>query len=219
MSDTPGMPPFARRMRAEHVADRIVLTCGLLLSIVGAGWLLALVVNKADGFRGWSCGVYGGALVLMYLCATLYHWIPDHRPRSLLRIVDHCAIYVLIAGTYTPFTLPNFSAAWARTTLLLMWLMVAAGIIFKFVWIGRTERFSLLLYLAMGWSALAVFQPLSASVSPAVFQLIVAGGLLYSLGAVIYACKALPFRLPVWHLFVIAGSAVHFVAVAFYLMA
>src|SRR5687767_13015680 len=98
------MPETHVPLRAEHLVDRVVLTLGLILSMIGAGWLLALITSQSDGFRGWSCGVYGGALVLMFSCATVYHWLPDDRPRSFMRILDHCAIFILIAATYTPFT-------------------------------------------------------------------------------------------------------------------
>ena len=210
------MPGPHSSLRAEHLADRVILAIGLVLSVIGFGWLLTLIAANLDAFRGWSCVVYGGALVLMYSCATVYHWVPDERPRSLKRILDHCAIYVLIAGTYTPFTLPNISARWASGTLLLMWAMVGAGITFKLLSIGRTDRFSILLYLAMGWSAVMVIEPLAATVPESVFRLIIAGGILYTIGAVVYACRAIPFRLPIWHSFVIAGSAVHYAAVASY---
>src|SRR5262245_31999006 len=204
------MPETHASLRAEHLADRAILTIGLVLSMIGFGWLLAMITAETTTARCWSCAIYGCALVLMYSCATVYHWLPDERPRSMMRILDHCAIFVLIAGTYTPFTLPNVSALWARGTLLLMWLMVGAGIVLKLVSIGKTDRFSILLYLAMGWSALMVIHPLSESVPAAVFRLIIIGGVLYSVGAVVYACKRLPFRLPIWHLFVISGSAVHY---------
>jgi hemolysin III len=211
------MPEPPLPLSAEHIADRLILTVGLVLSMVGFGWLLALVSSHMEGFRGLSCGVYGAALVLMYSFATMYHWRPDERPRSLKRILDHCAIYVLIAGTYTPFTLPNISAQWARGTLLLMWVMVGLGIAFKLWSIGRTDRLSILLYIAMGWSAVTVLEPLAATVPEMVFRLIIAGGILYTIGAVVYACKAIPFRLPIWHSFVVAASAVHYAAVASYL--
>jgi hemolysin III len=213
------MPETHPPLRAEHLADRAVLTIGLVLSLIGAGWLLALMTAQQDGFRGWSGAVYGTALVLMFSCATVYHWLPDDRPRSFMRILDHCAIFVLIAGTYTPFTLPNVSAPWALITLLLMWGMVGVGIIYKFLWIGRRDRASVFLYLAMGWSAVAVFQPLAAAVSGTVLRLIVAGGVLYSIGAFVYVWKGMPFRLAIWHSFVIAGSSVHYFAVTNYLRA
>jgi len=212
------MPDSHVTLRAEHLAGRAILAAGLVLSMIGFGWLLALISMQTNAFRGVSCAVYGGALVLMYSSATAYHWIPDDRPRSFKRILDHCAIYVLIAGTYTPFTLPNFAALWARSTLLLMWLMVGLGVIFKLWSIGRTDRFSILLYLAMGWSAVMVLEPLSATVPTTVFRLIIAGGILYTVGAIVYACKGIPFRLPIWHTFVIAASAVHYAAVASYLV-
>jgi hemolysin III len=211
------MPDTHFPLCAEHRADRAILAIGLVLSMIGFGWLLAMIAAHPGTFRGWSCAIYGCALVLMYSCATVYHWLPDDRPRSIIRILDHSAIFVLIAGTYTPFTLPNVSAFWARGTLLLMWLMVAAGIILKIVSIGKTDRFSILLYLAMGWSAVMVIHPLSESIPVAIFRLIVVGGVLYSIGAIVYTCKRLPYRLPIWHLFVIAGSAVHYVAVASYI--
>ena len=213
------MPDTHPPLRAEHLADRVILGAGLCLSMVGTGWLLALInAEKSSAFQGWSGAIYGIALILMYGCATVYHWRPDERPRSFMRILDHCAIFVLIAGTYTPFTLTNLSAPWAKDTLFLMWGLVGIGIIFKLLWIGRSDRLSIFLYVAMGWSALMVIGPLSKSVPPAVFRLIVIGGVLYTVGAVVYACKGLPFRLPVWHLFVIAASAVHYAAVATYLV-
>jgi hemolysin III len=212
------MPDTHGPLRAEHLADRAILTLGLILSMIGFGWLLALTSTHTNAFHGWSCGVYGTALVLMYSCATAYHWLPDDRPRSLMRILDHCAIFVLIAGTYTPFTLPNIAAPWARDTLYLMWALVAAGILYKFICIGRWDRFAVCFYLVMGWSAVAVIQPLSASVPASVFRLIIVGGVLYSIGAVVYVWKGLPFRLPIWHSFVIAGSSVHYAAVVSYLV-
>src|SRR5262249_36292307 len=155
------MPGPRPSLRAEHLADRVILAIGLVLSMIGFGWLLALISEHTDAFRGWSCAVYGSALVLMYSCATAYHWHPDDRPRRLMRILDHCAHFGLFAGTYTPFPLPNIGAPWARDTLFLMWAMVAAGIVYKFIWIGRKDRAAVFLYLVMGWSAIAVIQPLS----------------------------------------------------------
>jgi hemolysin III len=213
----PGSASPKRNFTAEHRADRIILLIGLMLSVLGFCWLFPLVAVHSGLFHKLSAGVYGCALVLMYLSSTLLHWVPDRHPRSVLRIIDHSAIYVLIAATYTPFTLPNISAAWARQAFTFMWVMVLIGITFKMLWIHRAAALSLVLYLAMGWSIIAFLGPLSAALPPAVLHGIFLGGIFYSVGAICYACKPLPFRMPIWHLFVIAGSTAHYVAVWRYL--
>jgi hemolysin III len=189
-----------------------------MLSVVAFCWLVPLVAVHGGQLRELSSGIYGCALVLMYLSATIFHWLPNRPPRGTLRIIDHSAIYVLIAGTYTPFTLPSFSESWARLALIFMWAMVFMGIVFKLLWIGRADRISLVFYLVMGWSIIGFINPLSAALPSPVLHPLLAGGILYTVGALCYATKHLPYRLPIWHLFVIAGSTTHYVAVCRYLV-
>jgi hemolysin III len=175
---------------------------------------------QPDGFRGWSGAVYGAALVLMFSCATIYHWLPDDRPRSFMRILDHCAIFVLIAGYLHAFhpservssvgldhPSPDVGHGWSGNHLQ--------------VSMDRAKRSRLGLSLPGDGmvSRSRSFNRLPAAVPGTVLRLIVAGGVLYSIGAFVYIWKGMPFRLAIWHSFVIAGSLVHYFAVTNYLRA
>ena len=148
-------------------------------------------------------------LILMFLASTLYHSIRIPRVHRLFRIFDHCAIFLLIAGTYTPFVLTKIQNSWGWALLALVWALAVLGIVLELVRNSPTRRTSLALYLAMGWLIVIALEPLARSVHPEGLMLLILGGLAYTLGVIFYAWDRVPFNHAVWHLFVLAGSACH----------
>jgi hemolysin III len=203
--------------RGEEWANRLTHGAGALLAVVG---LVALVRNAAA--RGTTlqlvaCGVFGATLVLLYTSSTLYHSVPHARARSLLRVLDHSAIFLLIAGTYTPFTLVSLRGPWGWSLFGVVWGLAALGIGLRLVLPRRPTGLFVGLYLAMGWCVVLAARPLAAAVPPAGLALLAAGGLAYSGGVVFYLWRRLPYNHAIWHGFVLAGSAFHFFAVLFFL--
>ncbi len=160
--------------------------------------------------------VFGVSATLLYFTSTLYHAIPTPRAKRVLRVVDHGAIYVLIAGTYTPFTLGVLRGPWGWTLLGLIWGLAALGIVLKAMGGIRYPRLSLALYLAMGWLVVVAARPLWQLVPAWGLFWLAAGGVAYTAGVGFYAASRLPYRHFVWHLFVLAGTACHAVAVLRY---
>ena len=197
------------------------LTHALGVPLALAGLLVLLLLSAGDPWRTVSFAVYGASLVMLYTASTLLHALKlEGRGMRALRIFDHAAIFVLIAGSYTPITLVTLRAispAWGWTLFGLVWALALAGIAFKLFWIAAPRWLSTGLYLLLGWLALSAVVPLLRALSPAGLLWLAAGGLFYSVGAVIYA-RQRPDPLPgvfgyheLWHLFVLAGSACHFV--------
>jgi hemolysin III len=187
-----------------------------LLAGVGVSLLLVFTVRGMDGWKIASVAIYGATLLLLFAVSTLYHSTRG-RGKSILRKLDHCAIYLLIAGTYTPFTLVTLRGAWGWSLFGAAWGLAAVGIAQEFL-LGKGARLvSLVIYLVMGWMGLVALQPLAAGLGVAGLLWLVAGGALYTGGIVFYALDE-RFRHfhGVWHLFVLAGSAAHFVAIAAY---
>jgi hemolysin III len=188
---------------------------GLLLSLAGAAFLLR---SAADLAHRTAVGVYGGSLVLLYAASTVYHGVPlTGRTIRPLRILDHVAIYFLIAGTYTPIAVVTLKGALGWSLLAVVWCIALAGIPFKLLWIDAPDWLSTAIYLAMGWLAVLALEPLARAVPPSGLAWLAAGGLLYTVGAVIFV-RERPNPLPgvfghheIWHLLVLAGSACHFV--------
>jgi hemolysin III len=149
----------------------------------------------------------------LYAASTLYHSATDPVRRARLRIFDHAAIYVLIAGTYTPFTLLVLPSPIGTILLAAVWLMAVAGIIIKLFFTGRFKLFSTLMYVSMGWLIVFAFNPLLESMEPHGLQWLLAGGIAYTVGAVLYSIKKLPFNHAIFHVFVLAGTFCHFIAV------
>jgi len=189
------------------------------MSIVGVVFLGIRTVQVGGTLVIASCGVYGFTLMALYLASTLYHSAPSGtRARNVLRIVDHSAIYLLIAGTYTPFTLISLRGPWGWSLFGVIWGLAALGILFKMFFTGRWEIFSGLVYLFMGWLAVVAFRPLLASVPPGGLAWMVAGGLAYTLGMIFYAWAVVPHHHAIWHLFVMLGSVCHFVSILVYVV-
>jgi len=185
------------------------------LSIAGLSVLVVLAVLKGDPWRIVSFSIYGGTLVALYVSSTLYHGIQTPRVKKVLRHLDHAAIYLLIAGTYTPFALVMIRGGWGWFLFLTVWALAALGVTIKTFTVDRFEVFSLMLYLVMGWLAVIAIKPTLAAIPLHGMIWMGIGGLFYSLGIIFYACEKIPFNHTIWHLFVIGGSACHFFVMAF----
>ncbi|MEN3333708.1 MAG: hemolysin [Blastocatellia bacterium] len=202
----------------EELANSITHGVGVALSVVGFIVLLVLSIMQGSAWHIVGCSIFGVSLILAYLASTLYHSLHRSSFRHVLQVLDHSAIYLLIAGTYTPFTLINLRGFWGWTLFGLVWTLSLAGIIFKFLHGDRFKVISTIGYVAMGWIAVIAIKPLFATVPLAGIAWLVAGGLFYTVGVIFFAWKRLPFSHAVWHLFVMAGSICHYFAVLFYVL-
>ncbi|VGO15363.1 hypothetical protein PDESU_03946 [Pontiella desulfatans] len=199
----------------EELAHSITHGIGFF---AGLAVLAVLVVFSALRKSPWevvSCAVYGTTFILLYLSSTLYHAITNPRAKAVLKIVDHSAIYLLIAGTYTPFALAPLRGALGWSIFGAIWGAALVGIFFKAFFTGRFKVVSLASYLFMGWFCVIAVKPLFRELTTAGFVFLAAGGLCYSVGAIFYAWKSLKWSHAVWHLFVLAGSLCHFFSVLF----
>jgi hemolysin III len=189
---------------------------GLLLSVTGLVLLIITAVRSAEATRLAAYLVYGLSMVTLYAASTIYHSAQQPRLRSRLRVLDHAAIYLLIAGTYTPFMLLTMPGTLGYGILIAAWSMATVGIVLKVFYTGRFVLLSTLLYVLMGWAIVFAIQPLAAALSTAGLVWLMAGGIAYTIGAVLYAIKKLPFNHAIFHLFVVLGSVCHFLAVYLY---
>ncbi len=202
----------------EEIAHTITHSIGILLSIAGLAVLVAFSALYGSAWHITTCAIYGATLILLYTASSLYHGIPNPRAKRILRQLDHAAIFLLIAGTYTPFTLVNLRGGWGWTLFGLVWGIAIAGIILELALKGRYKRLSLALYLGLGWLVVIAIDPMLSSVETGGLLLLLAGGLSYSLGVIFYVWKRLAYHHAIWHLFVLAGSIFHFFAVLFYVV-
>ncbi|HDQ40790.1 MAG TPA: hemolysin III family protein [Desulfonatronum sp.] len=202
----------------EEIANSITHGLGILLSIAGLVILAVLAVRYGDAWHIVSCTIFGATLILLYTASTLYHGISHPRVKNVLRIVDHSAIFLLIAGTYTPFTLVNLRGPWGWSLFGTVWGLTLLGIILELTPLRRFRLLSLILYVGMGWAVVIAAKPLLESVAPQGLMLLAAGGLAYTGGIAFYVWRGLPHHHAIWHLFVLAGSALHFFAVLYYVI-
>ncbi len=204
-----------KRLREEPV-NAITHAIGAVLSVVGLVVLVVYASLEGGALRVVSGSLFGASLVLLYTASTCYHTFRCPRWKGIFRRLDHAAIYLLIAGTYTPFTLLNLRGPWGWTLFGLVWGFAAVGVLFKTFYTGRFEVLSTLAYVAMGWLVLIAIKPTIAAIEPMGLGLMVAGGLAYTGGVLFYALDRMPYNHAVWHLFVLAGSVCHFFAVLHY---
>jgi len=203
--------------RGEEVANCLTHGLGAILAWVGLV-VLALSASRNGTMRTLvGCVVFGATLVVLYSSSALYHSVGHGhaRAKAALRILDHSAIFLLIAGTYTPFTLVSLWGPWGWSLFGVVWSLALAGITLRLVLRRRPTALFLALYLAMGWCIVLAAKPLLAAVAPGGIALLVAGGLAYSVGVVFYASRR-PYHHAIWHVFVLAGSAFHYAAVLRY---
>ena len=203
---------------AEELANRLTHGLGAVFSVAG---LVLLVVYSALRGTAWhvvTTAVYGVTLVLLYTSSTLYHSAKSDRLKTLFQKFDHAAIFLLIAGTYTPFLLGPLRGPWGWSLFGVIWAIALVGVVVKFWHAGRFDFISTMAYIAMGWLVLIAAKPLVAALPPGGLYLLIIGGLCYTLGTIFYLWPKLPFHHAVWHLWVLGGSVCHWVAIFAYIV-
>jgi hemolysin III len=210
-------PSYNDQSIGEEIANGITHGIGAALAVAG---MVVLVVSAAlygDAWRVVSFSIYGASLVILYLVSTLYHSFTNPQVKRLFQLLDHCSIYLLIAGTYTPLTLTVLRGPWGWTLFGLIWGMAILGIVLKICCIGRFKGFSIVLYIAMGWLVVIALKPLFTLVDHGMIMWLVIGGLSYTLGVIFYSAKRMPYHHPIWHLFVLGGSICQYLGILFHL--
>jgi hemolysin III len=207
-----------KELSIEEFANTITHGFGLILSIVGFVVLLGLAISRGGGLLIASCIVYGISLITLYAASTVYHSTTSPDLKRRLQLVDHCCIYLLIAGSYTPFGLVILGGRLGQNLLILIWAIAAIGIISKIFLHNRFPAVSVVSYLIMGWLGVFAVQPLLAALGIIPIALAVAGGLAYSLGVVFFAWHRIPHNHAIFHVFVLTGSVLHYLAVVIYVV-
>ena len=208
---------YSQYTQTEEIFHGITHGIGVALAIAGLVVLVALAAQRSDVWRIVSFSIYGGSLTLLYLASTLYHSFRDERLKRFFRHLDHLSIFLLIAGTYTPVTLISLRGAWGWTLFGLTWSFAVGGIIYELLFLGRYKWITVAIYLIMGWLAVVAIKPMLAMVPHGLFWWMLAGGLFYTIGVIFYIRKKMRYHHVLWHLFVLFGSACHFLGFLFYL--
>lgn len=202
----------------EELANSITHGLGIALSVAG---LVILVVLSAIHGNAWhvvSCAIYGATMILLYTASTLYHSFQNPNVKRIMRVLDHSSIYLLIAGTYTPFTLVTLHGPWGWSLFGVVWGLAMAGIAFKVYFTGRFPKISTIIYVGMGWIAVIAIKPLMDILPAGGLIFLFGGGLSYTFGVIFYVWHKLPYHHAVWHLFVLGGTVLHFFAILFYVV-
>jgi hemolysin III len=215
MRDRVSLPLYTA---GEEVAHALTHGLGLVLSVGGLVTLVVAASLRGDAWHVVGCSIFGSTLVLLYAASTLYHGIRSRRAKRLFQRLDHSAIFLLIAGTYTPFALVSLRGSGGWALLALVWGLAILGITLEAAIPQRTRHLSIALHLAMGWLAVVAVEPLIRSVQPEGLVLLLLGGVTYTAGVIFYAWQRLPYHHAVWHVFVMAGSACHFSCVLAYVI-
>lgn len=200
----------------EEIANSITHGVGLVASIIGAAVLMLIVVPHHDPLWVAADAAYAGTLIVLYTASTFYHALPHRGAKSVFRILDHAAIYLLIAGTYTPFALLNLRGSWGWTLCAAVWVLAALGVTFTAVIRHRLSRATTAIYVVMGWIGVLAAKPAFDHLSAWALIWLIAGGLLYTVGTLFYAWERLRYGHAIWHVFVLGGSVCHYVAVLWY---
>ena len=205
-------PHTAAEIRDE-IASALTHGLGAVAALAGGAVLITLTALHGDAWQLGASIVFGVTLLLLYTASTLYHAIQHPVAKGRLKVFDHCAIYLLIAGTYTPFTLIGLRGPWGWGLFIAIWSLALCGVIFKLFYTGRFKRLSTFIYIAMGWLIIVAIKPMLNSLDAWTLSWLLAGGVFYTLGTYFYHRESIPYSHAIWHLFVIAGSVCHFVAV------
>jgi hemolysin III len=200
----------------EEIASSATHGLGVLLSTVGLVALVVMAMREGDPWKVVSFSIFGTSMILLYFASTMYHLIQHEQLKEVFRKFDHAAIYLLIAGTYTPFLLLNLRGPWGWALFGIIWALAVFGVIYKFLLIHKFHNLSVFIYIAMGWLGIIGFKPVIDAVGWDGVGLLFAGGMAYTLGVVFYMWERLPHNHAVWHLFVMSGTALHYAAVYFY---
>ncbi|MBF0101540.1 MAG: hemolysin III family protein [Desulfobacterales bacterium] len=201
----------------EEIANSITHGIGAALSISGLSVLLVFASLFGDAIRIISLSVYGSSMFLLYLVSTLYHSFTNQKIKQIFRTMDHCCIYLLIAGSYTPIVLIHLKGYIGWTLFSLVWLMAILGILFEVCFTNKPKILSLLSYISMGWLVVIAAKPILATVPHGLLIWLIIGGLSYTLGVIFYTYHNLRYHHAIWHLFVLAGSICHFFGILFYI--
>lgn len=206
-----------RQSLGEEIANAVTHGVAALLSVVALVALILAAVQKGGALNIVSSSIFGASLFLLYLASTICHALPDGKAKRVFEVLDHCAIYVLIAGTYTPFLLVSLGGAWGWSLFGVIWGLALFGVLFKSIWGIKYPMASNALYLLMGWLVIVAIKPMMAAVPSAGMMWLLAGGLAYTFGIVFFVFDSRwKFAHFIWHFFVVLGSASHFVAVFLY---
>lgn len=214
MTNQQNAPPLPYSL-VEEIVNAITHGIGAMLSVAA---LTLMIVASNDYLTLSSVIVYGTSMILLFLISTLYHAIPHKLSKDIFKLLDHCAIYLLIAGSYTPFMLISLNGVWGYSILSVVWIMAFLGIGFKLIFKQRFPKLSLLTYLSMGWLVMIAMPKMISNVDTGGLVLLASGGIAYTLGAVFYAIKRIPFNHAIWHVFVLIGCFCHFLAVYLYVI-
>ncbi|NQZ06372.1 MAG: hemolysin III family protein [Algicola sp.] len=210
-------PSFtAAQINKEEWINSITHGIGVIASIVGLVFLLRPFGETLTLAQWGSYAIYGSSLILLFLASSIYHGVQKQRLKRIFKMVDHCAIYLLIAGSYTPLLLLTIGGELAYIVLWVIWSVAVVGILFKLKFGSRFEKLSLMTYLGMGWCSIFIIYELWQKLPAGGFALLIAGGLTYSLGTVFYANEKIPYNHAIWHLFVLGGASCHYFMVLFY---
>lgn len=220
-------PKLSRKMTAERtskgveslgekIANSVSHGVGLMAAIAATPVLIVLSVQAGGATRVVASSIFGATAILLYLASTLYHALPEGKARRVFRLFDHSAIYLLIAGTYTPFTLLVIQGAVGWSLFGLVWALAGFGVLLELFSRLKTRTLPLILYISMGWLVLFSFKPLVQQIAPTGLVWLVAGGIAYTAGVAFYVRRSLPYGHMIWHLFVMLGTSCHYVAVMGY---
>jgi hemolysin III len=202
----------------EEIANAISHGIGALLSIVALILLIVQANLYGDPWHIISFSIYGASMVILYLCSTLLHSIQHRKTKDIFEILDHSAIYLLIAGSYTPFMLVTIRGPLGWSLFSVVWVLAIIGIVLKCFFVKRFIRISTLCYILMGWLIILVIKPLYDNLSFNGIVWLVAGGLLYTFGSLFYVWRKVPYHHAIWHVFVLAGTFAHFICIRFYVV-
>lgn len=205
------LPPSAPLR--EEVANALTHGLGAAAALAAGAVLITLVAQHGDGWQLAGTIVFCASLLLLYVASTLYHAIPFPTAKARLKVFDHCAIYVLIAGTYTPFTLIGLRGAWGWSLFAVIWSLAVAGVVFKLFFTGRFKLVSTLIYVGMGWLVLVAIVPMTRALDAWALGWLFAGGVAYTAGTIFYLSRRIRYAHSIWHGFVLGGSVCHFLAV------
>ena len=210
--------PIGKYTLREEIANSITSGIASALSVAALVVMVVHAALRGDRWHVTGCAIFGASLIVSNLSSTLYHAIAPPRAKRVFRVFDHLSIYFLIAGTYMPFVLVSLRGAWGWTLCGIVWGLAALGLAIKLTPLARVRGLSTGSYLAMGWTVLIAIKPVLAHVPLGGVWLLLDGGLCYTAGVIFYAWKRLPFSHAIWHLFVLAGNALHVFAVLYYVI-
>ena len=217
LQDLNGQISTRRYSLGEEIANTITHGIGAGLSVAGLTLLVVLAGLYGDVYQIVSFSIYGATLVILYLASPLYHGFQHPRVKRVFKVIDHASIYLLIAGTYTPFLLVRVRSAPGWTLLIIVWGLAILGVGFKAVFVNRFQKFSVLTYILMGWLSVVAGKEMLVNIPAGGLIWLAVGGVVYTVGVFFYVIKRIPYNHAIWHLFVLGGSICHFFGILFYL--